>query len=465
MDELPHNLAAEAGLIGAILFNNASYERVRHRVSEDDFYAAEHQCLWKELSSRLDEGKTADTVTLHGAVDNNPVFQFVGGVAYLNQLLDYAVFGPEIDDYAFIISDTARRRELIGATHNFRNDLTDTRSSAEAVTKYQATLETIQDQTPTGSIGALSASVEDTLFYDDRYDMLSSGYSALDHKIGGFERGAVSVIGAGTGMGKSALNICLMVNIAEAGESVGLLSMDMTARTVRQRMACYMLNRSGKHTPTFRQVKDRLISEGQRRDLAAAIEQPHARQIFVDERGGLTAKDIEDQIRAWKLHCKREGLPPLGAVFVDHIGKVNPCEYSRSSYDRASTVSKELLELAKRHPEIALIELAQINRASPTERRRPRTSDLRDSGKIEEDATLILLLHREEWHLQQIIDNELLDEDEREKARRDIERHRGRIEVIVGKNRNGPTGAIVLQQSIAHNVIRDVDRAEKRNVA
>ena len=344
---------------------------------------------------------------------------------------------------------------MIGATNNFREDLTKCRSSMEAIGKYQNSLDAIQEATPTGIVKPLSGAAQDALYYDNRFDMLSTGYPTLDSKIGGFERGAVSVIGAGTGMGKSALNICLMVNMAMAGESVGLISMDMTARTVHQRMACYMLNKSGQHTPTFRQVKDREISDDQRKRLAEAIEQPHGDQIFVDERGGLTTGQIDEQIRSWKLHCKRKDLPPLGAVFIDHIGKVNPVERGRGLYERTSLVSKELLELAKRHPEVALIELAQINRASPTERRRPRVSDLRDSGKIEEDATLILLLHREEWHLQQIIDNELADDEDREKARKELDRHKGKIEIIIGKNRNGPTGAIVLGQSIAHNIIRD----------
>ena len=193
---------------------------------------------------------------------------------------------------------------------------------------------------------------------------------------------------------------------------------------------------------------------------------PEAKRIFISDKGGLDTSDVDAQIRSWKRHCQKKGLPPLGAVFVDHIGHLYPSrKHGADLYQRVSNASNELLAVAKRHSDVATIALCQLNKRSLVAKDRPTLGDLRETGHIAQDASLVMMVHRQEWHLQQIIDNEMIDEFERDKAQKEMDYCRGKMEFVVGKNRNGQPGAVILGQSIKHNVIRDPRVMERRQAA
>lgn len=466
MAEVPNNLSAEAAVIGAVLFNNANYHRAREFVSGEHFYALSHKTVWEACEQLILAGRVADGITLKQYFRDSGELDAIGGPSYLGQLLDSACFGPEIDDYSRIISDCSQRRVLIETGIVLSRQAADL-SAKDPLGEHERALEQIRstssDYQPTET---MSDGLDDALFHDESEDLLLSGFPTLDDQIAGFERGGLSIIGGSTGMGKSALNICLMANMAAAGISVGLISLDMSKRAVNRRLACYMTWQRGLRTPTFRDVASRNCHEDELRMLADSMRTPEAERIFTCDKGGLDTSDVDAQIRSWKRYCRKKGLPPLGAVFVDHIGHLYPSrKHGAEIYQRVSNASNELLAVSKRHPDVATIALCQLNKRALVAKDRPTLGDLRDTGHIAQDASLVMMVHRQEWHLQQIIDNEMIDEFEREKAQKEMDYCRGKMEFIIGKNRNGPTGAVTLGQSIKHNVIRDPQVMERRQAA
>lgn len=447
MDNPPSNLSAEQALCGSALFDNRNHARAAEFVRVDHFHSDVYGGIWRAIGETIAAGRTADPVTLKET--------FHAGL--LADTLNSAVYGPEIDDYARIIADMAQRRALMEAGRALATSAEDG-SARDALFEHEAVLERIrQDGTTVAPIQTPADLIDDALEPED--DLVLSGIATLDQKIGGFERGGFTVIGGSTGMGKSAMQICVMANMARQNMSVGMISLDMTTRQVNRRLATYMgwLNPDGdKAVPTFRQVAERQCSERQLKHLRGVLQSDVARRIFIDDRGGTTTQDVDAQIRAWKRHCRKQGLPPLGAVFIDHIGHLYPArQVGDSLYQRVSQASNELMAVSKRHKDIATVVLCQLNKRALQAKDRPHLGDLRESGHIAQDASMVLLVHRHEWHLQQIIDNEMLDSSERGKAKSEIQFHRGKIETIIAKNRNGATGAVALKHSIAHNIIQD----------
>ncbi|MEL6859286.1 MAG: replicative DNA helicase [Pseudomonadota bacterium] len=455
-NQLPHNPSAEAALVGAVLFDNSAFWRANEHVKPEHFHTTEYRFIWEAAADLIRGKKVADPITLKSRFDPT----------LLADLLDSAVFGPEISDYSRIVADCAQRRALIEAGNTLAKEA-GRQGAKAALDAHEQTIETIKESSNASApVETVEDGIDDALFHDETENLILSGFPVLDEQIAGFERGGLSIIGGSTGMGKSALNICLMANMAAAGFSVGLISLDMTKRAVNRRLACYMTWQRGLRTPTFRDVATRNCHDDELKMLAESMRTPEAKRIFISDKGGLDTSDVDAQIRSWKRHCRKKGLPPLSAVFVDHIGHLYPArKHGADLYQRVSNASNELLAVAKRHTDVATIALCQLNKRALVAKDRPTLGDLRETGHIAQDASLVMMVHRQEWHLQQIIDNEMIDEVEREKAQREMDYCRGKMEFVIGKNRNGPTGAVTLGQSIKHNVIRDPQVMERRQAA
>jgi replicative DNA helicase len=442
----PTNTIAEAAVLGAILFDNRMLWRVRDLINPDDFANEAHGALFQTMLYMIPAGEVCDDVTLKGKFDTE----------WLCQLLDTCPdLSDVVDAYAAEIRDCAQRRRLMGvgsalvsaaAHQNGKTALEDHESALLAIQQRMASHAPVM---------SCADRPEDIFAESDHAALVKSGIGQLDRGLRGFERGALSIIAARPGIGKSALAVAIGGNVAER-ESVGFVSCDMKEIEVRRRLACYLNHSAGRWTPTVSDLKELgRISADTREDLLQSLATPQARQFFVNDRHGQTVGDVATQIRAWKRHCSRHGLPPLGIVFVDHIAKIAPRQRWGSLYEKTSFACNELLDVAKQHPDVAIVALCQLNRESDKVMRCPAISDLRDSGKIEEDATAILLIHREDHYWEDRKDNEALDQEERAEAQAKLLRCKGQFGILIGKNRNDRKQTVTLYHSIAHNVIRD----------
>jgi replicative DNA helicase len=451
----PHSLSAEYGILGSLLFEPAIFWRIEDLLTEADFFDPLHADVFTACRDMIRAGRAVDPVTVANAMQDNEALKAVGGEAWLTDLLGYSMPAFEAAEHAGIIAQASQKRRLMAAAR-------DLLASAEgdpdtALDAHEAALQAIRERQATHT--AVESCADGDIFSEREGEtLIPTGFGSLDDEIRGFERGALSIIAARPGVGKTAFAIVVAANIAE-NETVGFLSLDMQGKVIRQRLACYLHWRQPGHrrSPMVADLKEPgKVSPSDREELTALLKGPTGKRILVNDRGGQTTRTVAGQIRAWHRHCRKHGLPPLGAVFIDHIAKVAPAQKAGSLYEKTSYAANELLDVAKQNPNTAIIALCQLNRDTEKLTRRPIISDLRDSGKVEEDASLVLLLHREDMRWSLISRNEAASAEDRAQANRELLRCKGNLEIIIGKNRNGEQGAKTLWHNMAFNAVRDL---------
>jgi replicative DNA helicase len=451
----PHNQGAEYAVLGSILFEPSIYWRVEDAVTDADFFDPLHGDVFQACRELLHAGRAVTVTSVAEALSKNEAFVKTGGEQWLETLLDYSLPSFEAADSAGVIARASQKRRLMCAA---RDLLAAAEIDAdEALEAHEAALEAVRERQAAHM--AVDSCADGEIFADaDRESLLLSGFNKLDDEIRGFERGALSIIAARPGVGKTAFAIAMAANVART-ETVGFLSLDMQGKVIRQRLACYLHWRQPGHrrSPMVADLKEPgKVSASDREELTALLKGPTGKRILVNDRGGQNTRTVAGQIRAWHRHCRKHGLPPLGAVFIDHIAKVAPAQKAGSLYEKTSYAANELLDVAKQNPNTAIIALCQLNRDTEKATRRPIISDLRDSGKVEEDASLVLLLHREDMRWALIAKNEAATPEEVAQAKRELLRCKGNLEVIIGKNRNGEQGAKTLWHNMAFNAVRDL---------
>jgi replicative DNA helicase len=410
-------------------------------------------------------GKVADGITLKEAVEATGSVAEVGGLKYVFDLAENPSLAPELWDHCGVVADLARRRAL-AEVGSILAAAVNTQSAEEALQAHETALDAIRERQALHAIVESCADVDDVFAETDRDSLVETGFPSLDEACKGFERGALSIIAARPGVGKTAFSICVAASIAKT-ESVGFLSLDMQGRVIKQRLGCYLHWKQPGHrrSPMVSELKEAGgLSPDLRRELSDLLRGDIGRRILVNDRGGQNTRSVATQVRAWKRYCEKAGLPPLGAVFIDHIAKVAPMQKVGGLYEKTSYAANELLDLAKANPRIAFIALCQLSRDAEKSARRPVISDLRDSGKIEEDASMVLLLHREDMRWSLIAKNESSTAEEVAEANAKLRKCKGDLEVIIGKNRNSEQGAVRLIHSMAFNGVRD-PKADSLEVA
>jgi replicative DNA helicase len=451
----PHSLSAEYGILGSLLFEPAIFWRIEDLLTEADFFDPLHADVFTACRDMIRAGRAVDPVTVANAMQDNEALKAVGGEAWLTDLLGYSMPAFEAAEHAGIIAQASQKRRLMAAA---RDLLAGAEGDPDAaLDAHEGALQAIRERQATHT--AVESCADGDIFSEREGEtLIPTGFGSLDDEIRGFERGALSIIAARPGVGKTAFAIVVAANIAE-NETVGFLSLDMQGKVIRQRLACYLHWRQPGHrrSPMVADLKEPgKVSPSDREELTALLKGPTGKRILVNDRGGQTTRTVAGQIRAWHRHCRKHGLPPLGAVFIDHIAKVAPAQKAGSLYEKTSYAANELLDVAKQNPNTAIIALCQLNRDTEKATRRPIISDLRDSGKVEEDASLVLLLHREDMRWSLISRNEAASAEDRAQANRELLRCKGNLEIIIGKNRNGEQGAKTLWHNMAFNAVRDL---------
>lgn len=465
----PHNLEAEAAVLGGVLYDNESFWRVAEILRADDFYAPAHKWLWRRISALIETGRVADGIVLADAADREPKVKEIGGQNYLLHLLDGAAVGFEVRDYAKMVAELSGRRAILAAADGLREaagtPLAEA-STADVLSEARQLIDKVEDRHLVSAPSV--AETADATFEENLKALLvESGFWSLDKDLGGMVRGGVTLIGARPGVGKTAMGLCLAAHVAERGETVGFFQADMTAVITQQRLAWYLAHRAGDQLPYFSEMRrpgSPWITPDFRKRMAGHLKTNTGRRIMITDRPGLNTQYMRYQIRTWKREAAQRGLPPLGMVMVDHIGKLSPSAPYRGLYEKTSFASNELLEIAKENPEIAFVAMAQLSRANSHDGRRPTLADLRDSGKLEEDASAVILLHREDMYLSPIVKNLSLPESERAKADEQLQRVRGHMEAIIAKNREGETTTVIMRHTIGKNIIRDASREEAKEI-
>jgi len=428
---LPHDGLAERAILGAMLIDNRYTSEVFSKINSDDFYRDAHKKIAAAINRLVSEGTPADTITVSNLLDKEKELKFVGGYDYLNSLLDGVPPQINIEEYIESVKDRSALRQLILASLGVIQSGVESRADTKDILeKLQEDLIRIADIEFQAGFRSTSEIMESTLDLirniQEHGDSggLKTEFYELDAMTGGFQKGDFIVIAARPSMGKTALGLNIALNIAvKHQKSVGFFSIEMSRSQIMMRLLATEAEVSMSALRTGRPH----LNNSEESAVKLSADKIRNARLFIDDSASLSIVEMKSRARRLKME------KGLDIVFIDYLQLVKVTgEQIRRSDSRAqevAVISAALKEMAK-ELDIPVVAMAQLNR-SPEQRGgrkegpRYQLSDLKESGAIEQDADVVMFLHRED------------------QFDRDSER-KGEADLIVAKQRNGPTGKIVL---------------------
>ncbi len=442
----PHAIEAEMSLLGAMLIDPRVVGDVIQVISSGvDFHRPANGAIFDAMIRIWDRSATLDVVQLNQHLLDKGVLQDVGGVAYLVELAESSPTAAHAQEYARLVRDKATLRELIRAAGEI---LAQAQSGGEPPAQILEAAEqrifAIAQRRDGAKFSSLKELLDQTLKVIDSSDGkpftgLQTGFAEFDEMTSGLQKGEMVVLAARPSMGKTALALNMMENIAALGNSVAMFSLEMGRQQLVQRILC------AKGGIDSQRLRRNMLRKEDYRALLGACESLQDCPIWIDDTPGLTLLSMRSKARRLK---EKHGV---SAVFVDYLQLMSSGGRVESRQLEVSEISRGIKAMA-RELEVPVICMSQLNRlAEQREGHRPRMSDLRESGSIEQDADVVLMLHREEYYHQGDDDWQETNVDKR-----------GLAEVIVAKQRNGPTGVVRLSWDSRLTRFRDFSDALPR---
>ena len=432
----PHSVEAEQALLGGLMLDDDAWLRVADRVTATDFYRPGHRVVFEVMAALADRNEAMDMITVSEALSARGLLEKAGGNAYLAELTEGSAGAANVHAYAGIVQEQATLRRLIGVAGEISEAafLPEGRSSAEVLDYAEQQVFEISEgrlkESAPRHIGPLADTVADTLERLQKNGSavtgVASGFNDLDDLTAGFQRSDLIIVAARPSMGKTALmvNMAEHAVMAEAGEAaenwlvdgaVLIFSMEQPADQLVMRMLSSLGRIDQTHMRTGK------LDNHDWDCFASARMQIQDKPLYIDDTPALTPNDI--RARARRVAREAGGLKML---MVDYLQLMRPSGKHDNRTGEISEISRSLKAIAKEF-RCPLVACSQLNRSleSRTDKR-PHMSDLRESGAIEQDADLILFIYRDEVYNPDNPENKDL------------------AEIIISKQRNGPTGTIQL---------------------
>lgn len=419
LDKLPpHSVEAEMCLLASMMLDKQVAEQVLPLVDGESFYLTDHRIIFDTLRDLVVNDRQIDAIILRDELARRQVLDDIGGTAYLGQVLGTvpsAAHGPE---YARIVREKAILRQLISLSNSAIQRAYESIESADtvldAVSSEVFKLAERRISNPIQSLGQVAHDVYESI-QDKGNRGVETGFWDLDDMLNGLQPGEMLIVAARPSMGKTAFSMNVIQQVAQQMIPTAVFSLEMSCQQLAQRMLCSI---SGVSQDKVRKGQ---LSNTEYHDLAKTVLQLRKLPVFVDDSPQLTILDFRTKAR--QLKRKHD----IQVIMIDYMQLMdNPGPESRQQ--QISEISRGIKAVA-RELKVPVIALSQLNRASENrEGHRPRMSDLRESGSIEQDADVVMLLHREDYYHQT----------EPNYAPTNI------AEVIVAKQRNGPTGTVEL---------------------
>ncbi len=424
----PHSIEAEQSVLGGLMIRNEAWDTVADKIKPRDFYRPDHQIIFEVMAALANDLQPLDVLTVAEALQSRRLADRVGGIAYLAELAEETPSAANIGAYAAIVRERAVLRQLISAGSGIAESAFEPegRPSEDLLDAAMKAVFDISDETLQGD-GPLQVAPMLTDAFE-RIDRLSknpsaitgldTGFADLDRYTAGFQDSDFIVIAGRPSMGKTALAVNIaehaVMNSNQNDAAVLIFSMEQPA----EQLIIRLLSSLG-HIDQNRLRTGKLDEEDWPR-LESAVNQLKHKPLYIDDAGGLTPNAV--RARARRV-ARTAGLK---LIIVDYMQLMRSEGRSENRTLELSEISRTLKSVA-RELRCPLVALSQLNRALENrEDKRPRMSDLRESGAIEQDADVILFIYRDDVY----------NEDSEDK---------GLAEVIIGKQRNGPTGRVKMR--------------------
>lgn len=426
LDQLPpQNIDAERSILGALLVDGDAINRVADVLSPEDFYQRNHQLVYASILDLFEDRQSIDILSVSGRMRDKKELDGAGGVGYLTQLANAVPTSANIQTYAGIVRDKRVLRKLIDAARRIMGlGYQEDNDVASLLDEAEQLLFAVSETSTASRFGDLAQELEAAI---ERIQNIDSGelrglptqHTRLDGMLGGLQKSDLIILAARPSVGKTAFAIDMARRIADTGKSVGLFSMEMSMDQVIDRFIA-----SQGRTSLWKLRTGRLSHEGDDNDflrITTAISKLKEMPIHIDDSQGLNVLQMRTMARRLKAD---KGLDIL---FVDYLQLMSSRRPYDSQVQTVTDISRGLKGLAK-ELQVPIVCISQLSRA-PEQRGgdRPRLSDLRDSGSIEQDADVVMFIDRE-------------DKKNPQRAREmGTENH---AQLVIAKHRNGPTGDI-----------------------
>ena len=440
----PHSIEGESSVLGGLLLDNTAWDRVGDLLADQDFYRHEHQLIYAAIRKLINDSKPADIITVYERLQSLGKAEEIGGLSYLNALAQYVPSAGNIRRYAEIVRERSILRKLVAASDEIATQAFNPQGKAVTAILDEAEQKilNIGEQGGRSQQGFQSM---DTLVVDllDRVTEMAenpnevtgvaSGFYDLDRMTSGFQAGDLVILAARPSMGKTALAINIAEHVAlHEALPVAVFSMEMGA----SQLAVRIVGSIGRIDQTH--LRTGALTDEEWPRLTEAIEKLRTISLHIDESAGLTVSELRANARRLARQCGQ-----LGLIVVDYL-QLMGVSTSMNDENRATAVgeiSRGLKMLAK-ELKCPVLALSQLSRGveSRTDKR-PMMSDLRESGAIEQDADIIMFIYRDEYYTKEAC------------------KEPGVAEIIISKQRNGPTGTVKLAfinritkfESLAHS--------------
>lgn len=423
----PQDIDTERALLGALMMNQSAMYEVADVVQVDSFYAGKHRTIFDAMLGLHAKGEPIDVVTVSGKLKERKLLKDIGGAAYLSELVSTAASPGSARHYAQVVQSKALLRQLIEAAARMSElGFIEDRDIEEVLDEAQQIVFAVTNTPMLRSFSAIKDELtqawerlEHLQKNGDAVRGVQTGFKDLDNLLAGFQKSDLIILAARPSMGKTALALDIARQAAVQFKTpVGIFSLEMSSQQLVDRM---LSAQSGVNSWRLRTGKIRDDAEFERlqHGMAALSEAP----IFIDDKPGSTVLSMRSIARRMKME------KGLGLIIIDYLQLIIPTHTKSgdSMVQQVTEISRALKGMA-RELDVPVLALSQLSRAVEQRGGRPRLSDLRDSGSIEQDADVVMFIHRED-----MVGNRTTNE------------KTGITEVLVEKHRNGPVGKVDLK--------------------
>ncbi|TWU28510.1 replicative DNA helicase [Bythopirellula polymerisocia] len=424
--QLPQNTEAEKSVLGSILLLPSVFDEVALILRESDFYDDANRCIYEHLLQMHDAGQSIDPMLLVERLRSADQYESIGGAAYLAEIGQIVPTAAHAEYYARIVADKAVLRSLVHAGTDIVHDAFDpSLETRMALSRAEEKVFGILESRGSHDLSSINEVLHESLErIDARMDHqhafggLETGFDDYDQLTGGLQNSELIILAARPSMGKTALAMNITEHVAfQLRSPVLFVSLEMSALELGDRLLCSVAEVNG------HRLRNGTITAEERRKLVRCASELSEAPLYIDDSPSRTMTEIAANARRLK---RRENL---SLIVIDYLQLIDPDNARDPRQEQVAKIARRLKGLA-RELNVPVLCLAQLNRQVESSRdNKPQLSHLRESGAIEQDADLVMFIHREEYY---------------ENNPEEKERLRGEAELLIRKQRNGPTGDIKL---------------------
>jgi replicative DNA helicase len=439
----PHSLEAERSTLGSLLVDKDAVIKISDFLKAEDFYHDAHKMIYRAMMDLYDKRSPIDLVTLTNILEERKELKIIGGASYLASLANEVPTATHIFQYGSIVKQKSILRQLILAGDTIKG----------LGYKEDANVDELIDMAEKTLFGVSQTYISDRFIHikevlnqtyekisdlhdpdaKEKYRGIPTGFKALDNILSGLQPADLVILAARPSMGKTALALNIGENIAKKGKSVGLISLEMSKEQLVERMFCSLLSVDSWKMRTGK------LSDDDFSKIGGVMDELNNMKIYIDDSVGNSISELKAKARRLKME---HGLDVLVIDYLQLMSVGSYSSYQSNRVQEISEISRALKALA-RDLNIPILALSQLSRAVELRPSRiPQLSDLRESGAIEQDADVVLMLYREDYY----------EEDTDRK---------GITDVFIRKHRNGPVGHIELAFKKEQMKFLDIEKSRK----